>query len=299
MKQTRCQSMVGTVKSVLMKRPEQAYGSQSEIAHQWKELNYGGPPDYSIAVEDYDRFLELITRTGTSVQFLPKSEETGLDSIYTHDPAVVTNAGIILCNVGKEARKSEPDAMEEHLRQHNFPILGRITPPGTLEGGDVLWIDERTVAVGEGYRSNSEGIGQFRQLLGDGVDEVISVPLPHWTGPADCLHLLSNVSPVDADLYVVYSPLLTVPFRNLLLDRGISLIEVPDEEYPTLGCNILALAPRKVIMVDGNTTVRRRLEAEGVEVAVFDGTEICLKGAGGPTCLTRPLYRESLLSEPD
>ncbi len=283
--------MVGTLRSVLLKRPEQAYGSQSGIAQQWKELNYGGPPDLARSTADYDRFLELITEAGTSVQFLPNSEDTGLDSIYTHDPAVVTNRGIVLCNVGKEARKSEPDAMETFFRQNDLPILGRITLPGTLEGGDVLWIDERTVAVGEGYRSNSEGIRQFSELLGDGVDEVISVPLPHWTGPADCLHLLSNVSPIDVDLYVVYSPLLTVRFRNLLLDRGISLIEVPDEEYPTLGCNILALAPRKVIMVDGNPTVRRRLEAEGVEVAVFDGSEICLKGAGGPTCLTRPLYR--------
>tara|TARA_Y100000590_G_scaffold415658_1_gene513655 strand:- start:8018 stop:8872 length:855 start_codon:yes stop_codon:yes gene_type:complete len=284
--------MVGPLKSVLMKRPEESYGSQSEIAHQWKDLNYSGPPSLSKAVADYDRFLELITESGTSVQFLPNSEDTGLDSIYTHDPVVVTNAGIILCNMGKGARKSEPEAMKEYFHQHDLPILGRITPPGTLEGGDILWIDERTVAVGEGYRSNGEGIQQFHELLGDSVDKVISVPLTHWRGPSDCLHLLSNVSPIDVDLYVVYSPLLTVPFRNLLLDRGIRLIEVPDEEYSTLGCNILAVAPRKVIMVDGNPTVKRRLEAESVEIKVFDGSEICLRGAGGPTCLTRPLYRE-------
>ena len=292
MTETQSQSMVRPLQSVLMKRPEQAYGSQSEIAHQWKGLNYSGPPNLSKAVADYDLFLELITESGTSVQFLPNSEDTGLDSIYTHDPVVVTNAGIILCNMGKGERISETDAMEEYFLQHNLPILGRITPPGTLEGGDILWIDERTVAVGEGYRSNGEGIQQFHELLGDCVDKVISVPLTHWHGPSNCLHLLSNVSPIDVDLYVVYSPLLTVPFRNLLLDRGIRLIEVPDEEYSTLGCNILAVAPRKVIMMDGNPTVKRRLEAERVEIKVFDGREICLKGAGGPTCLTRPLYRE-------
>lgn len=284
--------MVGTMKSVLMKRPEQAYRTQSAIASQWKELNYIELPNLSKAASDYDRFLRLTTEAGTSVHFLPESENSGLDSIYTHDPAVVTNAGIILCNMGKETRKGEPDALEKFFLRNDFPILGRITPPGTLEGGDVLWLDDRTVAVGEGYRTNGEGIRQFRELLADSIDEVIAVPLPHWTGPSDCLHLLSNVSPIDIDLYVVYSPLLPVPFRNLLLHRGIRLIEVPHEEYLTLGCNILALAPRKVIMLDGNPTVIRRLEVEGVDVAVFDGSEICLKGAGGPTCLTRPLIRE-------
>ena len=235
--------------------------------------------------------MNLVSETGATVQFLTESEKTGLDSLYTHDPAVVTNRGVILCNMGKDARKGESGAVEDYCNQNGLPILGKITPPGTLEGGDVLWIDEKTVAVGEGYRTNSEGIRQFYELLSNGVDEVIPVPLPHWTGPTDCLHLLSNVSPVDHDLYVVYSPLITVPFRNYLLKRGIQLIEVPEEEYSTLGCNILALAPRKVIMVDGNPKVRSTLEKEGVEVSVFDGSEICLKGAGGPTCLTRPIYR--------
>ena len=147
------------------------------------------------------------------------------------------------------------------------------------------------MAVGEGYRTNSEGIRQFRELLGDGVDDVIPVPLPHWTGPSDCLHLLSNVSPVDHDLYAVYSPLITVSFRNYLLKRGIKLIEVSEEEYSTLGCNILAVAPRKVIMVAGNPQIRDSLEKESVDVSVFDGSEICLKGAGGPTCLPRPIPR--------
>ncbi len=291
MTKVRSQSMVGTLKIVLMKHPKQAYGSQTEITHQWESLNYNGPPDLSKAFSDYDRFLALITENGSSVEFLPHSEDTGLDSIYTHDPVVVTNGGIILCNMGKMARKSEPGAMGKYFHDQDLPILGRITPPGTLEGGDIVWIDENTVAVGEGYRTNSEGIQQFRELLGDSVDDVIPVPLPHWTGPTDCLHLLSNVSPVDHDLYVVYSPLITVPFRSYLLKRGIQLIEVPEEEYSTLGCNILALAPRKVIMVDGNPKVRSTLEKTGVEVFVFDGSEICLKGAGGPTCLTRPIYR--------
>ena len=288
---TRCQSMVGELKTVLMKHLEKAYKNEASLKNQWSDLNYLEKPKLSKSIVDYNYFVNLVSKAGTTVEFLPESDKTGLDSLYTHDPAVVTNRGVILCNMGKDARKGESGAVEDYCNQNGLPILGKITPPGTLEGGDVLWIDEKTVAVGEGYRTNSEGIRQFHELLSDGVDEVIPVPLPHWTGPTDCLHLLSNVSPVDHDLYAVYSPLLTVPFRNYLLKRGIQLIEVPEEEYSTLGCNILALAPRKVIMVDGNPKVRSTLEKEGVEVSVFDGSEICLKGSGGPTCLTRPIYR--------
>jgi len=136
-----------------------------------------------------------------------------------------------------------------------------------------------------------EGIDQFKHLLGDLVDTVIPVPLPHWTGPTDCLHLMSNISPIDHDLYLVYSRLLSVSFRKYLLDRKIQLIEVPDEEYSTMGCNVLAMANRKVIMIEGNPITQNRLENEGVEVHTYNGTEISLKGAGGPTCLTRPFLR--------
>jgi|TARA_Y100001001_G_scaffold111050_1_gene108707 N-dimethylarginine dimethylaminohydrolase len=181
--------------------------------------------------------------------------------------------------------------MENYFQSINVPIIGRIETPGTLEGGDVVWLDERTVAVGEGYRSNAEGIRQFKTLLGNLVDEVISVPLPHWTGSGDCLHLMSNVSPIDHDLYLVYSRLLPVPFRKYLLDRQIQFIEVPDEEYDSMGCNVLAMAPRKCIMIKGNPITKDRLEAEGVEVHTYDGSEISIKGSGGPTCLTRPFFR--------
>ena len=225
--------------------------------------------------------------------FLPSDNFTSLDSVYTHDPCAVSNGGVILYTMGKEARLSEPKAIASYFESIDVPILGRIEAPGTLEGGDVVWIDERTVAIGEGYRSNAEGIRQFKVLLGNLVDEVISVPLPHWTGPADCLHLMSNLSPIDHDLYLVYSRLLTVPFREYLLSRNISLIEIPDEEYNTMACNVLAVAPRKCIMLEGNPITKKRLEAEGVEVHTYDGSEISLKGAGGPTCLTRPFLRSA------
>jgi arginine deiminase len=286
-----CQNMVDPIRRILIKHPRQAYRDEANLAAQWQALNYLGLPDFAKAIADYDHFVELLESSGMEIHFLPENTTTTLDSIYTHDPCVVSNKGAILCTMGKTERLPEPEAMATFFEEIGVPVLGRIEAPGTLEGGDVVWIDERTVAVGEGYRTNAEGIRQFGELLGDLVDEVISVPLPHWTGSGDCLHLMSNVSPLDHDLHLVYSRLLTVPFRQFLLGRGITLVEVPDEEYDSMGCNVLAVAPRKVILLTGNPETRRRLEAEGVEVQTYDGSEISLKGSGGPTCLTRPLQR--------
>jgi N-dimethylarginine dimethylaminohydrolase len=192
--------------------------------------------------------------------------------------------------MGKAAREREPAAQADAFRQWGIPVVGSIQAPGRLEGGDVAWLDDRTVIVGRGYRTNDEGIRQFRELLGDAVTCVV-VPLPHWRGPGDVFHLMSVLSPVDADLAVVYSPLMPVPLRELLVERGIALVEVPDEEFDTMGANVLALAPRRCVMVDGNPTTRARLEAAGAEVRVYAGREISLKGGGGPTCLTRPIRR--------
>lgn len=282
--------MVKQVRRILLKHPRDAFINQATVNRQSSALNYSDTPDFEIACKDYDQFLDLIQSFGAEIHFLPSSN-TSLDSIYTHDPCIVTNGGAILCNMGKPQRSNEPDNIEKYFKSIGVPILGRIEGTGTLEGGDIIWVDERTVAVGEGYRSNMEGINQFKHLLGDLVDSVIPVALPHWTGPADCLHLMSNISPIDHNLYLVYSRLLSVSFRKYLLDRKIKLIEVPDEEYASMGCNVLAMANRKVIMIEGNPITQNRLENEGVEVHTYNGAEISLKGAGGPTCLTRPFLR--------
>ncbi len=286
--------MVDPIRRVLMKHPREAYQNQNSLNDKSPQLNYYGVPNYNKALADYESFTELLTSFGAEVYFLPIDDSTSLDSVYTHDPCVISNGGIILCNMGKEARLSEPDAVKDYFESIDIPILGQIEAPGTLEGGDIVWLNERIAAVGEGYRSNAEGIRQFKVLLGNLVDEVISVPLPHWAGPGDCLHLMSNISPIDHDLYLVYSRLLPVPFRKYLLHRQIQLIEVPDKEYDSMGCNVLALAPRKVIMIEGNPITRQLLEREGVEIHTYDGSEISLKGAGGPTCLTRPFLRSAL-----
>ena len=287
------QSETGKIQSILLKHPKDAFLSQGNIEQQWRQLNYTACPDYKKALLEYERFLGLLQATVTDFHFLPESDNTGLDSIYLHDPVVITRKGAILCNMGKKERENEPAAVGKYFSETGISILGKITGDGRLEGGDIVWIDEKTVAVGRGYRTNEEGIRQFKELIYDLVDDFIVVPLPHWNGPEDVLHLMSMISPIDKDLAVVYSRLMPVSFREYLKKRGISLIEVPDSEYDSMACNILAVEPRRVIMLSGNPQTQMMLESVGVEVMTYNGTEISRKGAGGPTCLTRPLMRLS------
>ncbi len=287
------QSETGRLTKLVVKHARDAFRDPSAIALQWRDLNFTAPPDFTRAVEQYDAFLDLLRRSGTDLISLPAGDGVGMDSIYVRDASVITNRGLILCSMGKRQRAGEPEAQATALRQlaPALPILGAIRDPGRLEGGDVVWLGERGIAVGRGYRTNDEGIRQLRALLADDVDDFIVVPLPHWRGPADVFHLMSIVSPVDRDLAVVYSPLMPVPFREALLARGIQLVEVPDGEFDSMGTNVLAISPRRCVMVNGNPKTRAALERAGARVFEYEGSEISLKGGGGPTCLTRPLLR--------
>lgn len=285
------QTMVGELKGVLLKRPAEAFINQATINAQWQSLNYLGEPDFDLAARQHEQLTQLLNQAGAEILTLPKTEGTGLDSVYVHDAALICARGAILCNMGKPLRRGEPAAVGAFFQGLGVPVIGQIGGEGLLEGGDVMWVDDRTVAVGEGYRSNAEGIRQLLSLFGDSVDDVLSIQLPHWTGPDDCLHLQSNISLLDHKLALVYSRLLPVLFRQYLLKRGFALVEVPDSEYDSMGCNVLAVAPSKVIAVDGNPITRSRMEAAGVEVWPYAGSDISLKGAGGPTCLTRPFWR--------
>jgi len=291
-KEFGCQDMTSTIRRVLIKSPENAYKNQVNIDSQYQDLNYFGKPDFVRSLEDYESFRSILKKSGVEIHDLPADDITSLDSIYTHDPCLISNSGVVLCSMGKILRKKEPEMISKYFKSLNIPIIGKISAPGKLEGGDIVWIDNRTVAVGVGYRSNLEGIAQLKEILSGDVDEIIPVHLPHWTGPSDCLHLMSNISPIDRDLFLVYSKLLPVSFREYLLDRGIKLLEVPDDEYESMGCNVLAIAPKKVIMIEGNDVTKNLLEKEGVDVSTYPGLEISYKGAGGPTCLTRPFLRE-------
>lgn len=285
------QSEIGTVRRVVLKHPRQAFVSDLSVARQWRDLGYLARPDLHRAVDEFDALVELLEGFGVEVILLPRDDDVGLDSLYVRDAAVATDDGLILCSMGKDERRTEPGALERAVGEWELPIRGAITGDGLLEGGDVVWIDDRTLAVGRGYRTNEEGIRQLREILGDSIDELIVVPLPHYRGPNDVFHLMSVLSPIDSDLALVYSPLLPVPFREWLLARGTWLVETSEAELDSLGCNLLTLAPRRCVAVAGNPVTRGRLESEGVEVHVLRGEEICLKGLGGPTCLTRPLER--------
>ena len=287
-------SEVGRLVRVAVKHARDAFVDEQTIAAQWQALNFLSAPDLGAAVDEFERFVDILRSSGADVQFLPRDPETTLDSIYTRDASIVSPQGLILARMGKPARHGEPGAQERAFHAlGRTPISGRITPHGLLEGGDVIWLDQRTIVIGLGYRTNREGINQVRELVGPGVD-VVEVPLPHWNGERDVMHLMSLISPVDRHIAVVYSRLLPVPFRQLLLDRGYRLVDVPDDEFVSMGCNVLALAPRRCVMLSGNPGTRTALERAGVEVIEYAGNEISVKGSGGPTCLTRPLVREAI-----
>ncbi len=285
-------SETGRLTHVAVKHARDAFVDAAAVAAQWKDHHFTAAPDIGRAVDEYDRFLDILRSTGVDILLLPRDAHVTLDSIYARDASIVCERGVILCRMGKRLRAEEPAAQERAFRSAAtpLPIAGRIEPPGRLEGGDVVWLDARTLVVGRGYRTNAEGIRQLRSLLGASV-EVVEVPLPHWRGEGDVMHLMSLISPVDRDLAVVYSPLMPVPFREWLLERGFRLVEVPDQEFDTMGANVLAVAPKRCVMLSGNPGTRDALERAGVEVVEYEGTEISVKGGGGPTCLTRPLAR--------
>ena len=291
MKTYGCQSMYAPIRRMLLKHPREAFINQANLEAQWQQLFYCDCPDFDNALLEYERFVGMLEQFDFDINYAPADETTSIDSIYAHDPLVISERGAILCSMGKDARVSEPDATAKYLQELEIPVIGRISGKGKLEGGDVLWVDERTLAVGQGFRTNAEGLRQLRDLLSDSVDEIIPVSLPYWTGPQDCLHLLSFISIVDRDLAVVYSRLMPVPFREWLLERGFQFVEVPETEYDSLGCNVLAVGPRQCVMLNGNPVTQQRLEQAGAQVWTFHGKDISMKGTGGPTCLTRPILR--------
>ena len=287
-----CNSMVDPLRRLIMKSPLCAWKDKYNVKKNWKDLYYSAEPNFDKAVLQYNNLISIIKSFGIDILMLPNNDNTSLDSIYTHDAGIATSSGIIICNMGKKSRKNEPKALKGFLSDNNISVIGEIKYPGIIEGGDIIWITNRTIAVGEGYRTNKEGIRQLKEILGDEIDDLIRVPLPHWLGPESCLHLMSNVSPIDHNLYLIYPKLLPVKFIKYLKSLNIKLINVPDKEYESMACNVLSLAPKKCIMMSGNPITKKLLESNNVEVFTYDGSEISLKGAGGPTCLTRPIYRQ-------
>ena len=275
-------SMTGELERVFVRRPGGV--------ERWREFGWRDAPDPVRMVEEHERLVATLERAGAEV-VVGEPLDSALDAIYVHDPAAVTPDGAVLLRPGKELRRVEVDAIERDLRAAGVDVLARLEGDELAEGGDMLWLDDETLVVGRGYRTNDAGIDALRRAFP--AAQVISVDLPHYHGRDEVMHLLSLISPLADDLAIVYLPLMPVRLVELLEARGIAFVEVPDEEFETMACNVLALGPRRALALDGNPVTRRRLEAAGVEVLVYSGEELSRKGDGGPTCLTRPLSRRA------
>jgi len=284
--------MVGRLARVVVKRPAEAFVNQEKIDNEWRMLGFTAPPDLERSVQEFNRLEETLKQERVEINYLPADERTTLDSIYTHDPVLITNAGAVILQMGKKERAGEPAAFEAALKSWDVPVLGRLTGKATAEGGDLMWLDEKALVCGRGFRTNQEGIDQLQDILRPLVVNVLPYDLPYWNGPGEVLHLMSFISLLDTDLAVVYKKLLPVSLNNLLLERGFQLVEIPEEEFPTQGSNVLAVSPRRVVILQGNPETSSRLRRAGCFVHELPGDDIAFKGSGGPTCLTRPLFRQ-------
>jgi dimethylargininase len=275
-------SMTAPLRRVLVRPPQPA------DADRWREYGWRAAPDPAAAAAEHEALRALLEDAGAEV-IVAGGEAGNPDAIYAYDPLLVGDEGAVLLRPGKEGRLREPAALEADLERAGVPVAARIEAPGTIDGGDTLWLDRRTLLVGRGYRTNAAGVAQLQAAFPDA--EVLSYDLPHWNGRAEVMHLMSLISPLDDDLALVYPRLAPVRLLELLAERGIATVEVPDQEFETMGPNVLALGPRRALALEGNDETRRRMEAAGVEVVTYEGDEISRKGDGGPTCLTRPLLR--------
>lgn len=274
--------MSGTLTRVLVRPP------LAEDVEHWREYGWRAAPDYPAAAAEHEVLCGLLEDASAEV-VVSRHDPGNPDAIYVHDPVLVGEAGAVLLRPGKEARRSEPAALVAPLEAAGLPIADEIAAPATVEGGDTVWLDERMLLVGIGYRTNDAALGALRAAFA-GV-EIVAFDLPHWNGPGEVLHLMSFLSLLDRDLALVYPRIAPVRLLELLVEREIAVVEVPDEEFESQGPNVLALGPRRALALDGNPATRRRMERAGVDVVVYRGDEISRKGDGGPTCLTRPLLR--------
>ena len=280
------QSMIKPLHRVLVKRPDQAFAVNDPA--KW---HYAGRPQLAVAQQEHDALAAILRQAGAEVVYHDEPQPDHADAIFVYDPAIITKQGAIMLSMGKELRRGEEAAMARRFETLGVPIYYSLNGEARVEGGDLLWVDDNTLAVGQGFRTNLAGFRQLTEVLQDLGVQTIPVELPYYHGPQACLHLMSLISLVDYQLAVVYLPFLPVLFWRLLSERGFRFVEVPDEEFITMGSNVLALAPGQCLMLAGNPITQERLENAGCQVFTYQGDEISLKAEGGATCLTRPILR--------
>jgi N-dimethylarginine dimethylaminohydrolase len=283
--------MAGDLLRVMVCSPRHAGWDRADKTVAWKDLGFHHPPEFTAAQDQHDTLCRLLADAGAQVVPLPPSDALTLDAVYAHDASLPTNFGLILMNPGKPNRVPEARAHGSFCAQLGPPIFGAISAPGTSEAGDIVWLDPQTLLIGRGYRTNQAGIDQLRALLAPKEVTVLSAPLPYGSGPSACLHLMSLMSMLDDETILVDLPWLAVETVELLRARGFRFVEIDDSERDSLACNVLSLGSKRLIALEENVRTNERLREAGFEVRTFPGSELCLNGSGGPTCLTRPLLR--------
>jgi len=284
-------SMVGALQRVMLCSPRAAGWNHPERAARWQELGFHHGPDFATAQSQHEALCRELQIAGAEIVELPPALDLSLDALYTHDASLPTGHGLIVMRPGKPNRVPEGALHAAFCETIDIPILGHITPPGTTEAGDIVWLDPNTLLIGRGYRTNAEGIRQIRALLAPKGVEVISARLPYGPGPSACLHLMSLISLLDDHTALVDLPWLAVETVELLKSRGFQFIEIDPSERDTLACNVLALGKNRLLAIEENHKTNARLRQAGFDVRTFPGGELCINGSGGPTCLTRPLLR--------
>lgn len=274
--------MTGRLERVLVRPP------LPEDRARWQAYGWRAEPDFAAAAAEHEALCVHLQEAGAEV-VVSRHDPGNPDAIYVYDPVLVGRDGAVLLRPGKEGRRGEPAALAGPLEEAGVPIAATLEVPALAEGGDTVWLDEGTLLVGIGYRTNEAAVAALEAAF-PGV-RVVAFDLPHWSGEGEVMHLMSFISPLDRDLAVVYPRLAPVRLLRMLADRGIRVVEVPDEEFASQGPNVLALGPRRALALEGNDETRRRMERAGVDVVTYRGDEISRKGDGGPTCLTRPLFR--------
>lgn len=283
--------MVGRLRKVLVCSPRTAGWNQPERLARWRDLGFQHRPDFAAAQSQHQHLCRELEAAGADVLELPPALDLSLDAVYAHDASLSTDFGMIVMRPGKANRLPEGQHHGLFTMRFGIPTLAKIVDPGTAEAGDMVWLDSRTLLIGHGYRTNTAGIAQMRALLGAKGIDVISAPLPHGAGPSACLHLMSLISLVDEKTALVDLPWLAVETVELLAARGFRLIEIDGSERETLACNVLSLGEGRLLAIEENGSTNDRLRTAGFVVRTFPGSELCINGGGGPTCLTRPLLR--------
>ena len=283
--------MVGSLQRVLVCSPRAAGWDQPAQSDRWHDLGFLHVPDFPAAQSQHDELCLQLESAGAEVHHLPPASDLTLDAVYTHDPSLATDRGLIGLNPGKANRIPEARQHVEFCGRLGIPLAGQVRPPGKTEAGDMVWLDSTTLLIGQGYRTNAEGIAQMRALLQPHGVQVVAAPLPHGSGPSACLHLMSLMSLLDEHTALVDLPWLAVETVELLKSRGYTLVEIDYSERETLACNVLSLGQKRLLALHENKNTNQELRQSGFDVRTFPGSELCINGGGGPTCLTRPLLR--------